>query len=69
MNPQTILLIDTREQLHVVDVGSQEDLEVKAADHISLVYNNATFKSIATGSNVSLALVGCQPFQTIFLMM
>ena len=45
------------ERAHVVDVDSQEGLETKSVNHIGLVYSSATFKSIATGGNVSKALV------------
>ena len=57
LNHRTVLLLDIRERAHVVDVDSQTNLETKPLDHINLVYNSATFKSIATGGNVSQALV------------
>ena len=41
----------------MVDVDSQAGLETKVVDHVNLVYSSATFKSIATGGNVSRALV------------
>ncbi|CAK8692883.1 unnamed protein product [Clavelina lepadiformis] len=56
LNHRTVLLLDIRERAHVVDVDSQTNLETKPLDHINLVYNSATFKSIATGGNVSQAL-------------
>ena len=57
MNTRTIVTIDTREQLHLVDVDTQQDVDVRQLDHVKLMYNNATFKSIMTGGNVSPALV------------
>ena len=51
------------ERAHVVDVDSQTGLETKSIDHISLVYSSATFKSIATGGNVSQALVSRQFYE------
>ncbi|XP_056587442.1 vacuolar protein sorting-associated protein 8 homolog [Triplophysa dalaica] len=60
INSHTLVLMDSREKLRVVDRPSQEELEVVDMTELQLVYNSSNFKSLATGGNVSqaLALVG-----------
>lgn len=62
LNSRTILLFDKHECAHVLDVDSQEGMETKTLDHVNLVYSSAVFKSIATGGNVSKALVSRKLF-------
>lgn len=57
MNPRTLVVMDSREKLHVVDRPSQEELETLDLAEVQLVYNSSHFKSLATGGNVSQALV------------
>ncbi|KAL3853951.1 hypothetical protein ACJMK2_013245 [Sinanodonta woodiana] len=56
MNPKTLVTLDTTEKLHVIDVRSEEELEVIDISEVQLIYNNSFFKSLATGGNVSQAL-------------
>uniref|UniRef100_K1R9K0 Vacuolar protein sorting-associated protein 8-like protein n=1 Tax=Magallana gigas TaxID=29159 RepID=K1R9K0_MAGGI len=56
MNPRVLVTMDTNEKLHVIDVRSEEELEVLDVSSVQLVYNNSHFKSLATGGNVSQAL-------------
>ncbi|XP_066963121.1 vacuolar protein sorting-associated protein 8 homolog [Macrobrachium rosenbergii] len=56
LNSRTLAVMDTREQLHIVDVKSQEELEMVDLAHLGLVYASPHFKAIATGSNVSKAM-------------
>nr|XP_002121576.1 vacuolar protein sorting-associated protein 8 homolog [Ciona intestinalis] len=56
LNSRTILLLDVRENLHVVDVDSQTGLQTKSIDHTKLIYSSSAFKSLANGGNVSQAL-------------
>ncbi|KAM3849822.1 vacuolar protein sorting-associated protein 8 homolog, partial [Diretmus argenteus] len=60
INSRTLVLVDSHEELQVVDRPSQEVLETLDLDQVQLVYNSRHFKSLATGGNVSqaLALVG-----------
>ncbi|KAI7811514.1 vacuolar protein sorting-associated protein 8-like protein [Triplophysa rosa] len=60
INSHTLVLMDSREKLRVLDRPSQEELEVVDMTELQLVYNSSYFKSLATGGNVSqaLALVG-----------
>lgn len=45
------------EKLHVIDRQTQEELETIEIPEVQLVYNSSHFKSLATGGNVSEALV------------
>jgi hypothetical protein len=49
--------MDSGEKLRVVDRPSQEELESLDVAEVQLVYNSSHFKSLATGGNVSQALV------------
>lgn len=57
LNPRTMVLMDSGEKVHVVDRPSQEELETLDLAEVQLVYNSSHFKSLATGGNVSQALV------------
>ncbi|KAK6181620.1 hypothetical protein SNE40_009442 [Patella caerulea] len=56
LNPRTLVTLDTSEKLHVIDVRSEEELEVIDISDVQLVYGSSHFKSLATGGNVSQAL-------------
>lgn len=68
LNSRTIALLDTRETLHVLDVRSQEELEIVDLSQVHLVYANSHFKGLATGGNVSRAFVSCFYFFSIGLL-
>ncbi|XP_070570211.1 vacuolar protein sorting-associated protein 8 homolog isoform X2 [Ptychodera flava] len=55
-NSRTLVTVDTTERLHVVDVRTEEELEVIDLVDVELVYSSSYFKSLATGGNVSKAL-------------
>ena len=57
INPRTLVLLDTREKLHVMDVRSQEELESIDLGGVKLVYASSHFKGLATGGNVSRGFV------------
>lgn len=57
MNAKTLVTVDTTEKLHVIDVKTEEELEVIDLGDVELVYGSSHFKSLATGGNVSKALV------------
>lgn len=57
INSRTLVLVDSQEKLHVVDRPTQEVLETLDLEQVQLVYNSRHFKSLATGGNVSQALV------------
>lgn len=54
------MLLDSVEKLHVIDRQTQEELETIEIPEVQLVYNSSHFKSLATGGNVSEALVGAR---------
>ncbi|KAL4217419.1 Vacuolar protein sorting-associated protein 8 [Mactra antiquata] len=56
MNTRTMVALDTKEKLHVIDVRSEDELEVIDMAEVQLIYNTSFFKSLATGGNVSQAL-------------
>ncbi|XP_014767622.1 vacuolar protein sorting-associated protein 8 homolog isoform X2 [Octopus bimaculoides] len=56
MNPRTLVTLDTTEKIHVIDVRSEEELEIVDIADVQLVYGSSHFKSLATGGNVSEAL-------------
>ena len=60
MNARTMVAIDTQERAHIIDVRSEEELEVIDLVDVQLVYSTSFYKSLATGGNVSKALVGTQ---------
>ncbi|XP_022112058.1 vacuolar protein sorting-associated protein 8 homolog isoform X1 [Acanthaster planci] len=55
-NSKTLVTVDTTERLHLVDVRTEEELEVLDLVDIELVYSSSHFKSLATGGNVSKAM-------------
>lgn len=57
INSRTLVLVDSHEKLQVVDRPSQEILDTMDLEKVQLVYNSRHFKSLATGGNVSQALV------------
>jgi len=56
MNSHTMTLVDVTERAHVVDVRSDDELEVLDLSSVRLVYASSFYKSLATGGNVSRAL-------------
>lgn len=57
INSRTLVLVDSHEKLQVVDRPTQDVLETLDLEQVQLVYNSRHFKSLATGGNVSQALV------------
>ncbi|XP_045462002.1 vacuolar protein sorting-associated protein 8 homolog [Harmonia axyridis] len=55
LGSQHLALIDTSENLHLLDVRSQKELEVLELASAELVYNSAHFKALALGGGVSEA--------------
>lgn len=61
INSCSLVLLDSHEKLHVVDRPTQDVLETLDLEQVQLVYNSRHFKSLATGGNVSQALVRQTP--------
>jgi len=56
LNSRTMTLIDVTERAHVLDVRSEEEVEIVDLSDVKLVYGSSFYKSLATGGNVSPAL-------------
>jgi hypothetical protein len=58
LNAKTLAILDHTEKLHIVDIRSNEELQVMTnlAECVQLVFNSCFFKSLATGGYVSKAL-------------
>ncbi|GLH03603.1 Vacuolar protein sorting-associated protein 8 homolog [Gryllus bimaculatus] len=56
LNTRTLAAFDTLEQLHLLDVRTQEELEVLDLSGVGLVYGTSHFKGLCTGGNVSKAM-------------
>lgn len=56
LGPKTIACIDTTENLHLLDVRTNQELENIDISRFGIVYSSSLFKGLATGSNVSQAL-------------
>ncbi|XP_065215461.1 vacuolar protein sorting-associated protein 8 homolog isoform X2 [Planococcus citri] len=56
LNTRTIAALDTKEQLHLVDVRTKQELEKIDLSTVGLVYNSSHFKGLSTGGNVSKAM-------------
>lgn len=57
LNTRTLALLDAAEVFHLVDVRTREELDTLDLAGVGLVYNTSFFKGLATGGNVSKALV------------
>lgn len=57
MNTRTVAAIDTKEQLHLLDVRTKQELERLDLSAVGLIYNSSHFKGLSTGGNVSKAMV------------
>jgi len=56
LNSRSMALIDVTERVHVLDVRTEDELEVVDLADVRLVYGSSFYKSLATGGNVSAAL-------------
>ena len=56
LNSRTMTLIDVSERAHVLDVRSEDEVEILDLADVRLVYGSSFYKSLATGGNVSRAL-------------
>ncbi|KAK9877821.1 hypothetical protein WA026_020057 [Henosepilachna vigintioctopunctata] len=55
LSMQHLALIDSRENLHLIDVRSEKELETVELENVELVYSSAHFKALAIGGGVSEA--------------
>ena len=55
LGPRHITILDTSENLHLVEVRTQRELELLELNSVGLVYSSAHFKALAIGGGVSEA--------------
>lgn len=60
INSRTIFCIDTQEVAHVIDVRSEEELEVLDLTDVGLVHGAAFYKSFASGDGLKTTTPGRQ---------
>lgn len=56
LSPETLLLVDTTEKVHLIDFLSQEEVETVDLSPVELVYESANYKSLVNGGYVSKAM-------------
>jgi len=56
LNSRTMTFVDVTERAHVLDVRSEDEVEILDLADVRLVYGSSFYKSLATGGNVSPAL-------------
>ncbi|XP_046386782.1 vacuolar protein sorting-associated protein 8 homolog isoform X2 [Ischnura elegans] len=57
LDVRTLAVIDSLERVHLLDVRTREELESLDVSDVRLVYGTSHFKGLATGGNVSQAMV------------
>ncbi|XP_071448355.1 vacuolar protein sorting-associated protein 8 homolog isoform X2 [Hetaerina americana] len=57
LDVRTLAVIDCLERVHLLDVRTREELESLDVSDVRLVYGTSHFKGLATGGNVSQAMV------------
>lgn len=57
LNTRIVAALDIKEQLHLLDVVTKQELEKLDLSSVGLIYNSSHFKGLSTGRNVSKAMV------------
>ncbi len=53
LNPRSLVVLDTQEKLHLLDVRAQDNLETLDMSRVGISYASSHFKGLSTGGNVS----------------
>lgn len=53
LNPRSLIVLDTQEKLHLLDVRAQDNLETLDMSRVGISYASSHFKGLSTGGNVS----------------
>ncbi|KAK0095425.1 hypothetical protein PV326_008414 [Microctonus aethiopoides] len=56
LNTRSLAVLDIHERLHLLDVRTQEDLEIIDLSTVGISYASSHFKGLSTGGNVSKAM-------------
>lgn len=56
LNPRSLIVLDTQEKLHLLDVRAQDNLETLDMSRVGISYASSHFKGLSTGGNVSKAM-------------
>lgn len=56
LNTRSLIVFDNNEYLHLIDVRTQEDLEIIDMNSVGISYGSSYFKGLTTGGNVSKAM-------------
>ncbi|XP_047351827.1 vacuolar protein sorting-associated protein 8 homolog isoform X2 [Vespa velutina] len=56
LNPRSLVVLDTQERLHLLDVRTQDSLETLDMSRVCISYASSHFKGLCTGGNVSKAM-------------
>jgi len=53
LNPRSLIVLDSQEKLHLLDVRAQDNLETLDMSRVGISYASSHFKGLSTGGNVS----------------
>ncbi|XP_029169096.1 vacuolar protein sorting-associated protein 8 homolog [Nylanderia fulva] len=56
LNPRSLIVLDSQEKLHLLDVRAQDNLETLDMSRVGISYASSHFKGLSTGGNVSKAM-------------
>ncbi|XP_011346387.1 vacuolar protein sorting-associated protein 8 homolog isoform X2 [Ooceraea biroi] len=56
LNPRSLIVLDSQEKLHLLDVRAQDNLETLDMSRVAISYASSHFKGLSTGGNVSKAM-------------
>lgn len=56
IHSDTFLILDTSENIHLIDFLAQEEIETVDISHVELVYESSNYKSLVNGGYVSQAM-------------
>lgn len=57
LNARSLIVLDTQERLHLIDVRTQNNLETLDMSRVGISYASSHFKGLSTGGNVSKVII------------
>lgn len=61
LNPRSLIVLDSQEKLHLLDVRAQDNLETLDMSRVGISYASSHFKGLSTGGNVSKVIKNDAP--------